>query len=746
MFRVTRSKTANDLERIELFCNAGKFDDVISQLKEFNCNIKGKEPILRDRLLRHHKKVIGLPDINWNPIEDSVLTEVEIEDIVKKLDAHKIVESLKANNCSTQGSLHILRNRLTRFYLKSKGFQTRWTEKDVKKTDSRTIRQDSEDCATDSSSMSVGKNSKNYTSARSKKNKSKAKSKSKTQNMSSQEKETNNENTDTRKEVPTETLQATNTNNNEPQNKSVNDKELPKDDGENPKINEPITMQNLREVISVILQEQSLKDLRSRKSSATSVASTSSKASFATSTVQKGKKKSRKSVSPKLSPIRKLRDKKSESSDSESDDDTDELDGVLKRLKIRIPPKKTDPKSKKKRNKKHLSNDSVDESSDSRSSKSHDYRRKSKKSPKLHRRRRRGRSYSTSSSSSSSSDSDSSDLSSCDSRSRKKSRDLTQTYKIIKSFDLKFDGKESENAELFLEELMDCVKNSSLDKKRALKAIPRLLSGQAKKWYQGEKHYIHTWSDFKKKFKKRFIPLRDDGDIYEDLYGRTQGEDESIAEFINNIKLIAAYFRHPPAEKSLVKLTIKNLLPKYRSFIRDKTIKTFDKLQKYGQKYERELEANNRYTPPKAKDLMHIKYAAYKAKEKPKKHVAASKETVAATIVASEGKKNKPKPQTQITPVNPTAATVQKSATQTLPPGVHESKPPRKPFPANCRLCDTFGHRAFHCPTRNGRIVCWGCGELDILYPNCTKCQSRREAAENAKQSNDQSPAVAQTK
>ena len=119
----------------------------------------------------------------------------------------------------------------------------------------------------------------------------------------------------------------------------------------------------------------------------------------------------------------------------------------------------------------------------------------------------------------------------------------------MKSFDLKFHGNENENAELFLDELRDCIENSNIRKDRALKAVSRLLFGQAKKWYQSENRYFKNWKSFEKKFRKRFVPYHTDRDIFEDLYGRTQGEDENIAEFIGNFKLIAALLKHVPREK-----------------------------------------------------------------------------------------------------------------------------------------------------------------------------------------------------
>ena len=88
-----------------------------------------------------------------------------------------------------------------------------------------------------------------------------------------------------------------------------------------------------------------------------------------------------------------------------------------------------------------------------------------------------------------------------------------------------------------------------MNKNLALTAVSRILHGNAKKWYVGERAYFTDWSNFKKKFRKQFIPPRDDDDIFDDLRGRTQGEDEKINDYINNIKVIASHVKRAKQEK-----------------------------------------------------------------------------------------------------------------------------------------------------------------------------------------------------
>lgn len=316
----------------------------------------------------------------------------------------------------------------------------------------------------------------------------------------------------------------------------------------------------------------------------------------------------------------------------------------------------------------------------------------------------------------------------------------------MKSFELKFSGNENENAEHFLKELLECIDNSRIDKKAALKAVSRLLHGNATKWYDGERAYIKSWKDFEKKFKCQFIPHRKDDDLWDDLYGRTQGKNEKIADYVNNIKYIAGFFKKTPSEEKLVSRARKNLLPEYRTFMRDKKIKTFDKLQKYGQEFEREQEYTNRYTPPRTKDLMTIKSAAYKLKdkEKEKKNSATSISEIAVTAEITEtpkkSKKNKQK--TDKKEKEETAAVTTPTvpaATQATP---STSTTTHRPFNGTCRLCNEYGHRAFHCPKRDGRVVCWGCARFDVKYNECEPCQERKRQGNETQGSRSSFPSA----
>ena len=53
----------------------------------------------------------------------------------------------------------------------------------------------------------------------------------------------------------------------------------------------------------------------------------------------------------------------------------------------------------------------------------------------------------------------------------------------------------------------------------------------------------------------------------------------------------------------------------------------------------------------------------------------------------------------------------------------------RTPFSGNCTLCSQIGHKARACPQLGNRLVCFGCGTLDVTFPNCPSCLAKKNQA-----------------
>ena len=200
--------------------------------------------------------------------------------------------------------------------------------------------------------------------------------------------------------------------------------------------------------------------------------------------------------------------------------------------------------------------------------------------------------------------------------------------------------------------------------------------------------------------------------------------------------LIVNYFRRKPSEKSLVKVALRNMRPDYRKFINDRRVDSFEDLIYYGQKFERELDQDAKYLEPRPQTEMTIKEAAFAEEAPCKKRQAAVTENpprkkgngknVAQSQIVTEMTTSTATPP----PTGNPEASQDTSPPQTPPPNRTFSTPnqrPPRPFPRECFLCREYGHRAFHCPTRGNRDVCWGCGGMGIRFPACIPCQEKKK-------------------
>ena len=84
-----------------------------------------------------------------------------------------------------------------------------------------------------------------------------------------------------------------------------------------------------------------------------------------------------------------------------------------------------------------------------------------------------------------------------------------------------------------------------------------------------------------------------------------------MESYIENFRLIVSHFKGPPSEESQVDRAYRNLLPEYRRAMTDEVIETLDDIVKYGRRFERRKEIDDRYVPPPPPEKMYIQNAAF---------------------------------------------------------------------------------------------------------------------------------------
>ena len=134
MRKLTRASLAKAdiLEKLQHRIYSKKLDIILQDLDTNNLNTSGKEEILRDRLLRYRKRVIGIEQAPWHEITDvKSLSSDVIKKIVKNYEPQRVVTEIEKNSCNASGNLIFLRNRLTRFFLKFLNYEARWSNADL---------------------------------------------------------------------------------------------------------------------------------------------------------------------------------------------------------------------------------------------------------------------------------------------------------------------------------------------------------------------------------------------------------------------------------------------------------------------------------------------------------------------------------------------------------------------------------------------------------------------------------------
>ena len=75
-------------------------------------------------------------------------------------------------------------------------------------------------------------------------------------------------------------------------------------------------------------------------------------------------------------------------------------------------------------------------------------------------------------------------------------------------------------------------------------------------------------------------------------------------------------------------------------------------------------------------------------------------------------------------------------------PQAQMQKPARPPFRGVCTVCRVVSHKGRDCQQLGERQVCFVCGTLDVMYPNCENCKLRRELRGNSRSEAGMNPSA----
>lgn len=182
----------------------------------------------------------------------------------------------------------------------------------------------------------------------------------------------------------------------------------------------------------------------------------------------------------------------------------------------------------------------------------------------------------------------------------------------VRKWGIKFDGQSDPIS--FLERVQELRKCYNFSEPELLVALPELLKDKVLLWYRNNQTTWRTWDNFVRDFKAQYLPPRFQFWLAEEIRSRTQGQNETMAEFVTALQTIMRRHGELDPVQQLERI-YGNLKPEYKMYIRRRDFQTLAELLKLGGEYEALQSATNMFCPPPAPAQAYIFETAYNNKK-----------------------------------------------------------------------------------------------------------------------------------
>lgn len=177
---------------------------------------------------------------------------------------------------------------------------------------------------------------------------------------------------------------------------------------------------------------------------------------------------------------------------------------------------------------------------------------------------------------------------------------------IVRRWGVSYSGGGEGSIEEFLTRVEECRELTGLTEAELLRALPLLLSGTALQWYRQNRHLFQSWEQLRFAVRDRFGEALWQRRLKEEARRRTQGPDESAADFFTGLQGILAHFNPPMPPNEVLDLAYENLRPEYRDAIRRSDFVSLQQLVALTRDRERiwEMRTEQRPPPPPEKSIL----------------------------------------------------------------------------------------------------------------------------------------------
>ncbi|KAK3922804.1 Activity-regulated cytoskeleton associated protein 1 [Frankliniella fusca] len=254
-----------------------------------------------------------------------------------------------------------------------------------------------------------------------------------------------------------------------------------------------------------------------------------------------------------------------------------------------------------------------------------------------------------------------------------------------------FSGAENVSVLSFILDAEEKAESSGIEKRYLYKGASEFFTGRAKTWYRTIKSSVSSWEELKNFLRAEFLPVDYCDNLWEEVRGRLQGEQEPIGCYIANmLSLFERLSLMGPIDEE-VKLNIisKNLAPFYVKGLVNVKILSIPHLKMLGRDLENAKFRVERYDNSRRTPLMEPEFA-YKGRQR--------------RVLVHEVNVEEP----EVAPLR---------------------TEPLRPRPrAFCWRCLTPGHIFRDCQAKGDfPLFCWGCGRKEVVKTNCPVCRERKD-------------------
>lgn len=297
---------------------------------------------------------------------------------------------------------------------------------------------------------------------------------------------------------------------------------------------------------------------------------------------------------------------------------------------------------------------------------------------------------------------------------------------VVHKWNLSFDGsREGLNVERFLYRVEANASSYNLPEYKLLTDIQYLLKGKALQWYWAykEANRPQSWLVFRNALVRQFQDDRNDFDIRQTIDARKQRPNESFQDFFTAISELTLALSAPLRDLDLMLILHGNM----RSGLKEKLAGR--RFQSVTELFDECVYVENAwrqiaFVPERIMSLGQPQSS--RPPQNTPQYISRpiSKPTFGSRDVHEVGVEN-----VSTVPQNYNPVEEDESSTRTFEQQVDVSALsfPKHLFEkVKCWNCGNNGHFFYRCPQELKHIFCRGCGQSDILFEYCSRCQENR--------------------